>query len=122
MLHGIATRTNGVEGDDFVACFLKEVDGVHRSFGEDTEIGHADDSFGGGLGNTLLGLSHAPRGGGGIGEDLAGENVEAKDVGNGEHHGDILDADEGRGVAGSGGGKHDFREAIREGLQNGGAG
>ena len=95
LLHGIATGSDGVEGDDFVARFFKEVDGVHRALGEDAEIGHADDAFGGGLGDALLGLCHAPCCCCGVGEDFAGEDVKAEDVGDSEHHGDVFYADEG---------------------------
>lgn len=94
LLHGVTTSTDGVEGNDFVAGLFKEVDGVHGALGEDTEIGHADDAFGGGLGDALLGLSHAPGSGSGVGENFAGEDVESEDVGDGEHHGDVFNSDE----------------------------
>ena len=83
-----------MEGDDFVTGRFEEFDGVHRALGENPEVGHSDDSFGGGLGDTLLGLGHAPGGGGSIGENFSREDVESEDVGDGEHHGDVFDADE----------------------------
>ncbi len=134
LFHGVTTGADGVEGDDLVAGFFKEFDGVHGALSEDAEVGHADDALGafelalalarphGFCDAFLCGLGHAPGGGGGVCEDFAGEDVEAEDVGDGEHHGDVLDADEGGGVAGGGGGKHDFGEAVGEGLEDGGAG
>ena len=103
LLHCVATCSDGVEGDDFIAGFFKKFDGVHRALGEDAEIRHANDSFGLAFGDALLGLSHAPGGRGSVGEDLAGKDVEAEDIGDREHHRDVLDSDERRGVAGSGG-------------------
>ena len=90
LLHGVTTGADGVEGDDFVAGGFEEFDGVHGTLGEDAEVGHSDDALGGGLGDALLGLSHAPGGGGGIGENFAGEDVESENVGNCKHHGDVL--------------------------------
>ena len=98
LLHGITSGSDGVEGDDLVSCFFEELDGMHRSLGENAEIGHANDPFGFALGDALLGLSHAPGGCRGVSEDLPGEDVQSQDIGHCKHHGDVLDADKGRSV------------------------
>ena len=67
-------------------------------------------------------MGHAPSGGGGVSEDPAGKDIEPEDIRYGKHHGNVLYANEGRGVSGSGSGKHDLWKTIREGLEDRGTG
>ncbi len=95
LLHGQPPRAHRVEDDHLVTRLLESLESVHGAVGEHPEIGHGDDRSPvlGAL-KRYRGLSHAPRARRGVGQDRASQGVETQDVTDGEHHCDVLDADE----------------------------